>query len=124
MGGQFGIEELKKSVVCVAEVVNVVDKLLNKGGLGVLFGLITPINVLKALNLEQLKKEISELDEAERHEVQAAFKAQLKLVKPDVQAKIEGGIGHVEKAIGLVNKGIGLFNEGKGFVEEVKLFFN
>lgn len=124
MAGQFGIEELKKAVVDVADIINVVDKVLNKGGLMALLGLVSPINALKALNLPVLKQEISELDGEERVAVEAAFKAQLKLAKPDVQAKVEGGISHIEEAIVLVNKAIDLVNEGKSLVEKVKVFLS
>jgi exonuclease VII small subunit len=120
MGGPFGIEQLKKIVVSVAHVVNVVDKLLNKGGLGALLGLIGPVNELKSLNLAQAKQEILDLSDDEQKLVKDSFKNELNLSNPLVQSKVLGMVDCLDQSIDLVEKALALVNEGKEIVNKAK----
>lgn len=122
MSGKYGSVVMCSAAVAVAQVVNVVSKVLNKGGLLSLFGLLEPINTLKGIDLSKFKDELGELGEDDRKAVQKAFTDTLDLADKAVQAKIVGTVGYLEKAIDLVNRALGMVNEGKSLVLEVKAF--
>lgn len=121
MAGVYGVVEMKKSVVDIAVVMNVISKVIHKAGIFALVGLVGPIKDLAALNFEQLKKEISELDAAERKEVEDAFKGALALEAPDAQAKISGMVDCLGQAVDLVGQGLALYGQGLGLFLKVKL---
>jgi hypothetical protein len=120
MAGQFGVDESKKIVGSVAELLNVVDKVVHKAGLIALLGAIAPINVIKSVNFSVFKQELGELSKEEREAVELEFKSKLQLQDQALQAKFVAMTDCLDKAVVLVEKALGLFNDAKALVAEVK----
>lgn len=120
MAGVFGVEQCKKIAVYVAELMNIISKMMNGGGIFALFGAIGILNTLKSVDFTALKQEVGELDAADRLDVEAAFKSTLSLNSVLAQAKIVAGVGELEKAIDLVNRALALVTDAKVLVGEVR----
>jgi len=116
MAGQFGIEQIKKILFAAVESVNVASKVLHKEGIFVVFQLSDELMALSTVDLEALKKEISELDKADRDTIRDALKAKLVLVNPGIEQKIEGGVDLVEEGVQIVEQVIGLVSKVKQLV--------
>jgi hypothetical protein len=120
MAGTYGVDEMKKVVGAVAEVLNVLSRFFHKGGVFTLFGLLEPIGRLKTVRFDVLKQELAELDAADRKAVEDEFKARLDLVDKAVQAKILAAVGYLDEAVQLVGEALGLVNSGIALVAKVK----
>ena len=120
MGGVYGVQEFKEVAKSVAQAANAVSKLLNKGGLLSLLGLVEPLNALKGVDFAVLKQELGELDAADRAAVEAEFAANLSLHDPAVQAKILAGVGVLDEGIELVGRAVKLVNDSVDLVNKAK----
>lgn len=117
----FGVENLKKLVVSVAEALNIVVKVL-KGNFLALFGLAQVLLSLKAVDFAAVLKELGDLQPAERADVEAAFTGALDLGNPDLQAKVVAGVGYLEEAVGVVGEAVNLGTKAYDLVLRVKKF--
>lgn len=119
MAGQFGVEESKEVAETLAKGLNVASKMVH-GDFFAGLGLIGVLNGIKGIDFELFKKEVGELDQAERDAVQAAFVNNLDLVNKDVQTKIVAGTNALQDAVDLVTKALGLWKEAELLVNQLK----
>jgi hypothetical protein len=103
MAGQYGVEQLTKVVLFVADLANVTDKLLTGGGFISLFQLGPELISLANLDVAQFKKEVSELDADDKAKLVAAFKAKLALPDSKLEVKIETAVDLVVKVADTVS---------------------
>lgn len=116
----MNIDDLKKVVADVCQVLNAVSKFVAKQGIGSLFGAIGPLQDLAIVNWGLAKSELLALDNIGRDELNAVMKSNLQLVDAAAQAKLLAGVDCIEQAVNLVEEGVSLFNQGKGLVDRVK----
>lgn len=116
----MNIDDLKKAVVDICQVLNALSKFINKGGILSLWGAISPVQDLALVNWVNVKNEILKLDEAGKKDLNAAIAANLQLVNPQAQAKVLAGIDCVEQLVNLAEEGISLFNQGQLLVSKIK----
>lgn len=108
-----GIDQIKTVLMAVCEIVNVMDKILHKKGLLVLFQLSDEFMLLSGLDVDALKLEIADLDLAERAALRDAIKAKLVLINPDIEKKIESGVD-------LLDEGVEMTKHAVEFVKRVQ----
>lgn len=108
-----GIDDLKKCVLAGAELLNVISKIAHKQGIFVAFELVDELSALGSVSAAELKAEIAGLDDAERADLLAAFKAKLVLQDPSVEAKLESGADLLNDAVNVVIEAVGLINKAK-----------
>jgi hypothetical protein len=115
----YGIDESKKIAGAVASTLNTGSKMI-KGNFLSVFELLGPFNVLKTVNLELFKKEISDYSAEERLQVQQAFAMKLDLQDKAVQQKIVEATDSLNEAVDIVLEGISVFDKAKGVVLRFK----
>lgn len=116
----MGVEFLKKLVVDVAKVMNVVSKFANGGGIFSLLDAREPAMELVRMDYAAVLAELKDMDPIERAQVEVAFTSALSLAKPGVQMKVEEAVAVVEKAVAVIAKGVGMFGEVVAVVNEFK----
>lgn len=109
----MNIEQLKKIVLALAEVVNVIVKVANKEGVFVLLQVVDELNALSTLDMEKLKVEIAGLSVEEKADLVAAFKSKLDLGGTALEKKIEGGFDVLSEAVDVVANAIGVVQKAK-----------
>lgn len=119
MGGVYGIVEAKKIAVGLAEVLNVVMKLV-KGNFLALFSLLGALTVFKDLKLEDFKKEILELDVAERAELEAAFIAALNFEDKVLQDKFSQTADCLNMVVDVVGQALHVVDNAKLVINKFK----
>jgi hypothetical protein len=116
----MNIDDLKKAVSDICEILNAVSKLINKQGILSLMGAIAPAQDLSQLDWVKVKAEILDLDASERAQLNDVLKQKLQLQKPEVQAKLLDAVDCLEQVIDLAHYGIDVYNRGKVLVDRVK----
>lgn len=117
----MNIDDLKKVVSDICQVLNAVSKFVNKGGVLSLWGAISPVQDLATINWGLVKSELLNLNAAGKAELDATIASQLQLVNPAVQAKVISGVDCAEQLVNLAEEGISLFNQGQLLVGKIKL---
>lgn len=97
MPEKYGVETLKKIALSVANVLNVLSKVINKQGLWHLIALKDSVEFWATVDLRVALAELKDLSESEREVVEQSYKDALDLVNKDVQAKISGFVDLLEK---------------------------
>lgn len=118
----YGIDELKKLVEAVAELISAVDKVFADGLLA-LFGLLKPITNLRSVDLAKLGLEVKNLDQAERDIVEQAFKAKLNLKNVNLEIKLEAGVSLLDESIALSEEVIATVGKCTVLYTKVKALF-
>lgn len=116
MAGQYSVSELKKIVLVGAEALNVVSKIVHKQGVFVAFQLMDELSALSGLDGELLKKQVSELDAADRAELKQALKDKLVLQNPAMEQKIESGLDIVDESVEVVVSALKLVEKAKSLL--------
>lgn len=119
MGLVHGVEELTKVAETVAALTNIGYRVA-KGSYLALFEVAGPLNVLRGVNFEEFRLELSELDPSERETVELAFDAKLDLADDFIEKKIEEGVDIFSDAVGTVEEFVRLMGEGRVLLERVK----
>lgn len=117
----FGVETLTVIAGAVADVVNVISKVL-AGKMFALFDLVGPVMTLRKVDFVIARQELGELDETERKTVEDAFKARLNLADAQAQAKVIAGVGFLEEAFLLVEEGIVVGTKAVDLIQRVRTF--
>lgn len=105
----MGIEELKKVLIAVAEVGNVLEKVVTKGNVIAVFNLADEFALLATLNVAQLKAEVLDLDEVEKRQLLAVFEQKFDLEADKVELFVEGVVEIASDISDLIGKIILLF---------------
>lgn len=120
----MGIEVLKEMFLAIADVLNIVSKVVNKQGLVHLIGLQAPIEVLRKMDFAMALAQLKDLSLEEGQELQQAFAGRLDLYRKDVQAKIAGSLDYAVKVAEFVVRKVaelkGGYAEAMGLVAEFK----
>lgn len=114
--GKLGIADLKPVLGLAIELGNVIDKMGHTEGVakyGQLLMLVDELAGLGSVKFDQIVPEFKDLDDAEKAELMAYVKEKLSLEDKDLEGKIEGGLGLIQKTIDLVNESI-------AFVKDLK----
>lgn len=111
MDEKQGIEQVKKVLDVVTEAGNVAEKVMKEEGSAVaklthLIKMSDELIQLTSLDAAKLKKEIKDLDAAEKEALLAHVKAKFDLADDALEAKIESGLGLAMKAAELVSEAI------------------
>lgn len=109
----MNIEQLKKIVLALAEVINVIVKVANKEGVFVLFDAVDELSALGSIDLNLLKVELSGLGTAEKADLVSAFKAKLDLKGSPLEKKIEGGFDVLSESVDVVAQALGVVQKAK-----------
>lgn len=119
MGGQYGVSESVKTAATLASLVNVSYKLV-KGNWLAVFELAGTFNLLSGVKFEDFKKEVLELDEMEREQVEQAFSMKLDLADKVLQARLGDSADAINEIVDLVNEAMQVVDHGKSIVVRVK----
>jgi hypothetical protein len=117
----YSVDEMKKAVVDMAKLLNAGSKLANgQGALSAVWDAVPLVKDVLTLNMDELKKEISEVDPSERVQLEEAFKGALSLVNQDVQAKIVGAVSSIEEGFAIVAEGVDVVQRAVAYVLKLK----
>ena len=116
MSGQYGIEQIKKVALAGCELLNVISKVVHKQGIFTVFQLSDELMALSSIDGEALKKEISELDQADRDGIKSLVKEKLVLQNPVVESKIEGGVDILDEAVSIVLDAVKVVSKAKSLL--------
>lgn len=89
MAGKYGIDELKKILVGVADILNVGEEFYRTKKVLTLLKLYDTAMTLIKLNLKEVMSEIGELDADEKTALVSAFAVKLDLKNDEVEKKLE-----------------------------------
>lgn len=109
----MSIDQLKKIVLALAEVINVIVKVANKEGVFVLLQAVDELNSLSTLDMVALKNELLALGAAEKADLVNAFKTKLDLGGSPLEKKIEGGFDVLSEAVDVVADALGVVKKAK-----------
>lgn len=112
MEEKVSVENIEKIVVAVAAVGNVLEKFIAEQGgivkrLSHLVSLGGEAIALTSLEPSKLAAEFKNIDDAEKAQLLASFKAKFDLSNDEVEAKVEGALGLAVKTESLVEEIVG-----------------
>lgn len=115
-------EHLKKFAVCVAAVVTAGYNFFVKktGLLALILALSGPAKELMSTAFAEIWKEILDLDEAERLDVEAAFKSAL---PTELSATIMPGVALFERSVQLVGRLVNSYHDAVSIIADFKTLF-
>lgn len=106
MAEKYGIEKLKSYLVDgVVPVMNIGSQIVH-GQWWKIVSLQGPISLFGNFDFEAVKKELSDLSEAEREDLEKSFQNGLSLVNKEVQQKFVESVDALEQAIDLVEEAV------------------
>lgn len=117
--GQFGTDELKKTVSTLADIVNVGSQVVG-GSFLALLGLVTPIDAIRKTNLTELRNELLELDASERTDIEQTFVMRLHLANKTLEQKIAEAAELLNQAVDIVDEGIQTFEDAKALLAKFR----
>jgi hypothetical protein len=116
----MGIDELKKVVKDICDVLNSVSRLIAKEGLLSLYPAVGAIQDLIKVDYKKVKDEILDLDSAERADLNKVIAASLQLKNPVAQQKLLDSVDCIEQVVDLAHYAVDGYNRGKVIVDRVK----
>lgn len=119
MGGKYGIAESTKIASTIGSLIVIGSKLL-KGNFLALFEIVGPLNLIRTVDLEAFKKEVTDYDQAEREQVEDAFKLAIAPLDDDLEAKIGEGADILNEAVDVVVHALTVVEEGKAVIERIR----
>lgn len=123
MASQYGVLELKESVVLVAKTLNMLSGLVHKN----ILSLLQVPNLyiaLKGIDFDLLKKEISDLEVSEKDSVFMSFSMALDLQNKDVQNKILATADAIEQALDSIKEILEIIYKSKIVFDNIVTAYN
>ncbi len=114
------IDQVRKVIESLAEIVNTVYKLANGASIFTAIGLLEDLAVLKTIQKDILVAQLKDCDPTERMELVAVFKQKLVLDNKPLEMKIESGVDCLDEVIDLGYSCVALINQAKSVLEHVK----
>lgn len=111
MSGTYGVEQIKKVLLAIAEVGNVVEKIINKQGVIAIFNLADEFALLATLDMDRFLKEVGELDVEDKLELLRTFEVKFDLANEQSEKFVEGLLDIAIDLSEVVGKVIGLFGK-------------
>lgn len=108
MSGQYGISQIKKLLALPLEVGNVLDVILNEKDmstgkkLSYIFQLYDEAAALFTLDITQLRKEVTELDQTDKDDLKTFMRDKFNIKDDVLEAKIEESMDILDKIASLV----------------------
>ena len=116
MSGVHGVVEISKVLEVMVEGLNVASKISHKGGVLAALALVDELSGLGSLNLDELKKEVSELDAADAKALEALVQGKLNLVNKVVEAKIKAAPALVLEVLSVAQDVLAAVGKVKAFI--------
>jgi len=116
----MNIDDLKKAVADICQVLNCVSKALSGQGILSLIGAVSAFEDLAVINWGAVKQELLKIDSAGKDQLNFVIQQNLKLANPVAQAKVLAAVDCVEQAVDLGEEAVSLYNQGKNLVDKVK----
>lgn len=110
-GQKLGIENLKKVIVLTTTLANTGDAVghdTTAARWAKLLGLISAIPNAASIDFKAVMPEIKDLDEAEKAEILALFKADFDIADDKLEAAIEDGLAIVHDLVSVVERSVAL----------------